>query len=529
MPFLIERLTGAQPVVTRIEDDSLLIGRGTNAGLRLDDPSVALEHARIERVRGDYKLTDLESLTGTYLNGKKVQEALLSDGDMIDVGSSRLRVRWSAPADPLTLEMRPITAPAAEIATSVPVRDVDYLRAYRLRRPFLTKGFLAVLLTLAAAGALAALPRFGIWRAFEPGPISEAHQRKDVGCFGCHAPWKGPTTVNCSSECHPRADHQPRQAFTPDCSSCHFEHRGRDLVKQVSDGSCVACHGSLQVKGNSKPAFARTITAFPEGHADFSVTVSGAGRLPLAEAVARQVDPGTVRLNHALHLKPGLIGPEGRETLTCASCHEPGSGSTGMKPVSYEQHCNRCHRLTFDDARPDDEAPHEEPRAVRDRLVAAYGLNEGRMGSFRERRRNVIRNPEATMGVTLSSRVLAQVAEAEAHLYRSACAKCHEMDLRAKPYPTVARSRLQSEWLPLSHFDHQQHLETEIRGLMCETCHVRAAGSTATADVLVPGIEACGGCHGGSGKPPGNAALKTGRNECTDCHAYHPRKEERKG
>lgn len=525
MPFLIEWLTGPQPGTTRVEDESLLIGRGTNAGLRLDDGAVALEHARIERVRSGYRLMDLGSVTGTYLNGKAVQSAALSDGDVIDAGSSRLRVRWSAPAEPLTLEVRPISATAEAEglpAAAIQVRDVDYLRAYNLRRPFLTKGFLAVLLALAAAGVLAALPRLGLWRAFQPGDTSEAHQRKDVGCFDCHTPWKGPASVNCTTECHPRADHQARQVATPACSDCHFEHRGEKKLTQVSDASCAACHADLKVRGGGEPAFARTVTAFPDRHADFSVTVAGAGRLPIAEAVSRRADPGTVRLDHAFHLKPGLIGPEGRETLVCKDCHQPGNGPTGMVRINYQLHCNRCHRLTFDDARPDEEARHGEPRDVYADLVRAYQLNERRMGTLRERRRVIVRNPAAELGLSLNARVRAEVQEAESHLFRSACVKCHEVDLKVRPYPTVARARLQGEWLPLSPFSHTRHVE--IPGLTCESCHVRAASSRDTAEVLVPGIEACGGCHGGSRTPPGAAQLKAGRNECIECHAYHPGK-----
>ena len=128
-----------QPTGTRIDGDSLLVGRGTNADLRLDDPTVALEHARIERVGAGYRLTDLGSVTGTYLNGKLVQKDLLADGDTVDVGPYRLRVRGSGPADDLALEVGLLAAPVAAGAAAVPVREVDYLRAYGLRRPFFTK------------------------------------------------------------------------------------------------------------------------------------------------------------------------------------------------------------------------------------------------------------------------------------------------------------------------------------------------------------------------------------------------------
>jgi hypothetical protein len=524
MPFLVEHPVDSQVPAVRIEGDELLIGRGTNAGLRLDDSAVALEHARIERSGDGYRLQDLGSDTGTYLNGRPVGSATyLKDGDTLGLGGLQLRVQWRSPADPLTLEVQPVLAAASAAGpAAVKVPRVDYLRAYALRRPFLTKGLLALLLTLAAAGGLVALPRLGLWQAFQPGPVSAAHQLQQVKCSGCHTPWKGPTSVSCGSAgCHPRLDHQARQAFTPACADCHFEHSGQASLIRVNNSSCVACHGDLKVK-SGEPAFARHVTAFPEEHADFSLTLPSGGRLPIAEAVARRVDPGTVRLNHALHLKPGLLGPEGRVTLVCRDCHQPGPGPTGMTPVTFARHCDRCHRLAFDPALPDEAAPHAEPRAVHNELLAIYSVNEGRMGSFRERRRIIVRNPGAEMGLNLSARVRAQVEEAENHLYRSACLKCHPMNLDARPFPTVARAGTPGEWLPLSRFTHGDHVR--LPGMTCEACHARAAASTATADLLLPGIEACGGCHGGTGKPPGNAALKAGPRDCLGCHTYHPAK-----
>jgi hypothetical protein len=529
MPFLIhhpERPDEPQAPASRVEGGALLIGRGTNAGLRLDDEAVALEHARIEQDPAGFRLGDLGSDTGTYLNGKPVGEATyLKDGDTIGIGGSRLRVRLPPGSDLLGLEVRPVApeevaAEAAGAAPAVQAPEVDYVRAYTLRRPFLTKGSLALLLTLAATAALAVLPWTGALRAFQPGAISASHTQQKVGCFDCHAPWKGPVAANCAT-CHPRLDHQERQVSTPACADCHFEHRGKERLTLVSDGSCVACHGNLQVKGGGPPAYARSVQSFPDHHADFSVTLFGGQRLPVAEAVARRADPGTVWLNHALHLKPIVSnGPQKYETLSCESCHQPGSGRTGLIAVSFTAHCQRCHKLTFDDRRPDEQAVHGEPREVYSGLVAVYQLNIGEMGSLRDRRRAIVRNQGAGLGLDLSAGVRSQVEQAENHVFRGPCKTCHPVDLDASPYPSVERARLQSRWLPLSRFDHRQH--TGIKGLTCEACHTRARTSTATADVLIPGIEACGGCHGGNGKPPGEAAFRSGLRGCRECHRYHP-------
>src|SRR5258706_1755553 len=166
MSFLISR-PAEQPQVpiSRLDGDSLLIGGGTNAGLRLDDDAVALEHARIERDPAGYKLADLGSVTGTYLNGKPLENgAYLKDGDTVGIGGSRLRIRLRPQGDLLGIEVRPVAGDEPETASASPafpaakVPAVDYLGAYTLRRPFLTPGSLALLLTLAAVAILLALP-----------------------------------------------------------------------------------------------------------------------------------------------------------------------------------------------------------------------------------------------------------------------------------------------------------------------------------------------------------------------------------
>ncbi|HEV7784636.1 MAG TPA: FHA domain-containing protein, partial [Thermoanaerobaculia bacterium] len=101
MPFLVEHPAESQVPASRVEGDELLIGRGTNAGLRLDDSAVALEHARIERSGDGYRLHDLGSDTGTYLNGRPVgSAAYLKDGDTLGLGGTQAQVRWRSPADP---------------------------------------------------------------------------------------------------------------------------------------------------------------------------------------------------------------------------------------------------------------------------------------------------------------------------------------------------------------------------------------------------------------------------------------------
>jgi diguanylate cyclase (GGDEF)-like protein len=72
-------------------DSAIDIGRGSNASLILDADSVSRKHARIERFGGGHKIVDLGSTNGTYVNGIKMQEHILRDGDRIGIGKALLK------------------------------------------------------------------------------------------------------------------------------------------------------------------------------------------------------------------------------------------------------------------------------------------------------------------------------------------------------------------------------------------------------------------------------------------------------
>ena len=72
-------------------DQIVQLGRSQAATHRLTDPAVSRVHCEIEVIKGNrVLLTDLES-RGTYVNGKRVEEALLKPGDVIRVGETELR------------------------------------------------------------------------------------------------------------------------------------------------------------------------------------------------------------------------------------------------------------------------------------------------------------------------------------------------------------------------------------------------------------------------------------------------------
>ncbi|MGC4089104.1 MAG: GGDEF domain-containing protein [Polyangiaceae bacterium] len=67
------------------------IGRGSACHLILDADSVSRRHARIEWTGQQHRLVDLASTNGTYLNGARVRDSLLRDGDRIGIGKALLK------------------------------------------------------------------------------------------------------------------------------------------------------------------------------------------------------------------------------------------------------------------------------------------------------------------------------------------------------------------------------------------------------------------------------------------------------
>jgi diguanylate cyclase (GGDEF)-like protein len=65
----------------------MLIGRGADCAIHIDDHSVSRKHARVEPTPEGYCAIDLGSTNGTYVNDVPVDRQLLDDGDYLRVGN----------------------------------------------------------------------------------------------------------------------------------------------------------------------------------------------------------------------------------------------------------------------------------------------------------------------------------------------------------------------------------------------------------------------------------------------------------
>jgi Protein of unknown function (DUF3662)/FHA domain len=80
-----------------IDPPGVVLGRGSAATLRLDDPGVSRRHAElwVQPTPGGPQVTisDLGSTNGTVVNGHRVEHATLHDGDVLQLGSTSVLVR----------------------------------------------------------------------------------------------------------------------------------------------------------------------------------------------------------------------------------------------------------------------------------------------------------------------------------------------------------------------------------------------------------------------------------------------------
>lgn len=73
--------------------DELLIGRADNCGLQLTHKRVSGSHAKLYQMNGQWRICDINSTNGTFVNGKRVSESALREGDEIVIGPYDLTIR----------------------------------------------------------------------------------------------------------------------------------------------------------------------------------------------------------------------------------------------------------------------------------------------------------------------------------------------------------------------------------------------------------------------------------------------------
>jgi hypothetical protein len=417
--------------------------------------------------------------------------------------------------------------------------DLDYFkRSSPLRR------WRFLLSVAAPALAIVWIAWYGVRsdrRVYSAGSLSTAHAVLTKQCSACHLSNLGFYDAKVIDQkcltCHDGPMHHATQAFTPSCASCHADHRGTIRLAATSDANCAQCHADLQTRGSST-SFVRNINSFESNHPEFAVLRS------------QRRDPGTIQLNHYLHLQPNLLGPNGsRVQMVCADCHRSAADAispwafgdsksqagipkdlsaaspknesnlstpsrANMAPATYAQTCAACHTLQFDKRLPD-AVPHDKPELIHPFVVAklqAYiATHPADLRVPRDPSRDLPEKPVPAdyRLLTPPQWVVERTAEDEQLLWRKTCKQCHTLITNeGAALPKIAASNITARYMPHANFDHTQH------GLVdCTSCHAAATASQQSSDVLLPDIATCRACH--------HAGAEAAESRCFECHTYH--------
>lgn len=387
-------------------------------------------------------------------------------------------------------------------------------------------------------------------RVYSSGRLSRAHAVIEKECSACHVRQAGVFSARAADkaclDCHDGPAHHASKIAPPDCASCHTEHRGSANISSVRDQACASCHGDLR-SSHSDARYVAQIKSFDTGHPEFAALRSVPG------AVA--ADAATIKLNHAIHMKPIRRGPNGTlVNLECGNCHRPTAAApdltysdakyraaavsykdsgefllasteslkppkplTGrelMAPVKFADACAACHLLTFD-KRFDEGVPHDKPEIVHAFLVKTFqqyiNVHPAEVRVQRDPGRDLSGKPlpPQVRLLTPVQWVKERTAAAEELLWRKTCKQCHTLTISQNGgLPQVATAKVRTQWMAHAKFDHDAH-----RGFSCVSCHAKALTSTESSDILLPGIATCKTCHA-----PGPAHADS---RCSECHTYH--------
>jgi predicted CXXCH cytochrome family protein len=512
---------GAVEQRDRIFDgDAITLGRATDQVINLKDRRAELEHARIVRAGGRF-LVSSRALTGVLVNGTVCRDAPLAVGDALQIGANVVTL-IAPPAGfdlaftfelDTSVDTRAVAAPALALTLQeVGARMQPW--AWALSIVVLIAALVVPWLSSPQSGALlptrqTVLPSDHAWQS---GPLHIAHANLSAKCESCHQrPFARVADQACLT-CHATALHrhvspqnrQPPVLAMTRCASCHREHDEPSTLARNDEQVCISCHANPQHPAQSGPA------------ADFL-------RQHPAFAVTRIRDESHLKFPHDVHLDPkGIKTTTSREVMTCAGCHEPQAGGARFQPITMQHHCQRCHSLSFDPRAPERNVPHAGPEIVLESLLEYYSSEylQGYPDVLNTARpvRKVAR-PGVDLSAAQRARVLTRArAQAEITardlLERRACSVCHEVQ-RGKVASswTVTPVTLRAVWMPKARFSHASHATSLTP---CKTCHAAEKSKRAT-DMLMPAIESCRACHGGSH----SAAPTQIASSCTSCHDFH--------
>jgi pSer/pThr/pTyr-binding forkhead associated (FHA) protein len=87
---------GQELLTFRVEEGGIkTVGRAPRADFIVDRALVSRLHCRLEAADDGLEVIDLSSTNGTYVNGKRIERARVTNGDRLRVGRVELTVEKS--------------------------------------------------------------------------------------------------------------------------------------------------------------------------------------------------------------------------------------------------------------------------------------------------------------------------------------------------------------------------------------------------------------------------------------------------
>lgn len=93
MPAQLVALTEGPNIL--LDKPVLLIGRHPECDIQVESRKVSRRHCCIAQVGNHLVVRDLGSTNGVRINGKRVVEGRLQDGDELTIGNNRFQVSWN--------------------------------------------------------------------------------------------------------------------------------------------------------------------------------------------------------------------------------------------------------------------------------------------------------------------------------------------------------------------------------------------------------------------------------------------------
>jgi hypothetical protein len=88
-PCVLQQIRGPlAPQVIELDRDTLIVGRAEDVDIKVPSSALSRRHVRLERYQGSYRVIDLDSSNGVYLNEIRVHSAVLRDSDTLQLGNA---------------------------------------------------------------------------------------------------------------------------------------------------------------------------------------------------------------------------------------------------------------------------------------------------------------------------------------------------------------------------------------------------------------------------------------------------------